>query len=328
MARSYRLGLLVTFALLVEMGNTRAQTSSDQVAVSLTPRARPASAPDPDVTIRSESSLVQIPAHVTTATGASVTDLRAENFRITDGDVEQTIVHFSKDDAPVSIGLLLDISGSMKSKVREVSEAAASFFRTTGAGDEFFLIEFSDRAKLCVPFTSDADRVYNRIRAMSPFGMTSLLDAVYLGLRKMNRAHNIRKAMVIFSDGGDNWSSHSMRQVKKALMESDVQVYSMGMFDPAEVKPGSVEETKGPRLLEDLAEQSGGRSYPVRNVNDLPTISAEVGKELRNEYLLGYYPSHLVRDGKYHQVRLKLVLPDPALVLRATYRSGYYAAVE
>ncbi len=202
--------------------------------VEIVPRSRPTSAVRvPDVrpaSIRVDSSLVLIPVHVTTPLGATVTNLARENFQLFEENAEQTISLFANDDAPMSIGLLFDDSGSMKKKKGKVSEAAAAFFILANKEDEFFLVEFNDRAKLVVPFTGDVDELSSRIDASKPFGRTALLDGVHLALRYMKHARNLRKALVLLSDGGDNWSRHNLREIKNALLESDVQVYAMGIF--------------------------------------------------------------------------------------------------
>lgn len=261
-------------------------------------------------------------------TGESVTNLGRENFRLMEDNVEQTITHFTKDDAPVSVGMLFDASGSMVKKMPMACEALATFFKTANPEDEFFLVEFNERAKLAIPFTTDSDEIYKHVARVRPAGRTSLLDAVHLALAHMKRARHLRKALVILSDGGDNWSRHSVREVRTALLESDVQVYGMGIFDPSGSRKLTTEERNGPRLLDQLAEQSGGRHYRVGNLNHLPAISAAIGNELRNEYLLGYYPRSVTRDGKYRQVKLKLSIPDPPHELRTYYRRGYYAPTQ
>jgi Ca-activated chloride channel family protein len=288
--------------------------------------AQKPSPPAVEALLRTDSTLVLIPTHVTTAAGSSVTTLGRDNFRLMEDDVEQKIVHFSQDDAPVSIGILFDSSGSMRAKMHKASEAAAAFFKTSNAEDEFFLVEFNDRAKLVVPFTKDSDEIYQQIVRTKPFGRTSLLDAVHLALRQMKGAHNSRHAIVILSDGGDNWSRHSAREVRNALRESDVQVYAMGIFDPG--AKNTEEEKNGPELLADLTEQSGGRNYRVDHLDDLPTISARISNDLRSEYLLGYYPKDPSRDGKFHKVAVRLALPGLVNQLRTYYRRGYYAPSE
>ncbi len=253
-------------------------------------------------TLRVDSSLVLVPTHVTDARGATLTNLQKENFHIFEGSAEQTIASFSKDDAPVSVGLVFDMSASMRTKMQTASEAVASFFRTSNQGDEFFLVKFSDKASLAVPFTADSSELYDKIVRTKPWGRTSLLDAIDLALRQMKRARNDRKAIVILSDGGDNWSRHNVRKIRGALLESDVQIYAMGIFDLTELANCPAEERNGPRLLDEIAEQSGGRHYRVDNLNELPAISAKIGNDLRSQYLLGYHPTNFSRDGKYHQI--------------------------
>jgi Ca-activated chloride channel family protein len=292
-----------------------------QIPATITPR--PSKPVEPQAVLRTDASLVVIPAWVTTAAGASVTSLNRENFRVTEDDVEQKIAYFIKDDAPLSIGLLFDTSGSMRNKMEKASESVSAFFKTANTEDEFFLVEFSDRAKLTIPFTPDSGDIYSHIARTKPFGRTSLFDAIGVGLKHMKKARHSRKAIVIISDGGDNWSWHTARQIRSALLESDVQLYAMGIFD-AELSKSPSENRKGPALLDELAGQTGGRHYPVDDLNDLPSISAKIGTDLRNEYLLGYYAT-AGRDGKYHHVKVNLAVPDGMPPLRANYRRGYYA---
>lgn len=302
-----------------------AQLADTEGGIAIVPRTRPAPVTrDAEPLLRIDSSLVQVPVHVTNAIGMSVMGLNPNNFRILEDRVEQTISTFSMDDAPVSIGFLFDASGSMRSKMKKSAEAAAAFFRTTNPEDEFFLIEFNDRARLIEPFTSDSDVVYRQIAATRPNGRTTLIDAMYLAVRQMKKARHMRKAIVILSDGGDNWSRRSAHELRSALLEADVQVYAMGIFDQ---EMRTEEERNGPRLLDELTEETGGKLYPVENLEELPYISERIGRELRSQYLLGYHPTNTARDGKYRQVVVKLATPD-ARDLRTYYRRGYYAPAD
>jgi Ca-activated chloride channel family protein len=264
---------------------------------------------------------------VTNASGASVTGLVQREFRVFEDNVEQTVSSFFTEDAPVSVGLLFDSSGSMRTKMDKACEAAASFFRTANPQDEFFLVEFNDRARLLVPFTTNIDAIYQQIARIRPYGRTTLLDGVHLALAQMKHARYARKALVIFSDGGDNWSRHSVREVKRSLVESDVQVYAMGIFDSNYLEKHPIEEQYGPKLLDDLALQSGGRHFPVDTLDHLPAISERVGRELRSQYLLGYHPANDARDGKYRKVKVGLAVPA-VHDLHLDYRRGYYAPEE
>lgn len=270
--------------------------------------------------IRVDSSLVLIPVHVTNAMGTIVANLAKSDFEITDDSVPQTITHFSMDDAPASIGLVYDCSGSMRDKMHQSAAAAEAFFRTANPEDEFFLVEVGNRAKLAVPFSGVTDDIMSRIKRTKPFGRTALLDALQIAMTQMKRARNSRKALVILSDGGDNQSRHNARQIRAGLLESDVQVYAMGLFSGDDRKRSS-EERRGPELLDNLAKQTGGRLFPVSKLDDLPAISARISDEVRTQYILGYSPLNGSRDGKYHRVKVTVNSPD----LHTYYRQGYYA---
>jgi Ca-activated chloride channel family protein len=295
--------------------------------VNIEPRFRPEAIPAVD--LRVDVPLVLIPVHVTTPLGASVNNLNKINFRIYEDTVEQTITHFASEDAPLSIGLLFDASGSMRNKMRQASEAAAAFFKTANREDEFFLVEFNERAKLSVPFTQNSDALYDRIVRTKPMGRTSLLDAVHLAMKQMKNAKNPRKAIVILSDGGDNCSRYTESEIKSAMREADVQVYAMGIFEPPDnSRKLTREEQNGPRLLDELAEETGGRHFPVQDLNDLPAVCARIGNELRNQYLLGYAPLNEMRDGKYRHVTVIIAPPPDMPPLRAHHRQGYFAATQ
>ena len=281
----------------------------------------------PRADLRVDVPLVLIPAHVTTPLGFAVTNLQAQNFRLFEDGVEQRIIHFSSEDAPVSIGVLLDTSGSMRGKLRKSAEAAAAFFRTANNDDEFFLIEFNERPKLTAPFTRDSNEIYKRIAHAHTFGRTSLLDAIHLALDQMKNAQNARKAILILSDGGDNRSRFTESEIKSAMREADVQVYALGIFDPEDRPKRTPEERNGPRLLADLADETGGRHFSVDDLDDLPGLCERIGMELRNQYVLGYYSANPVEDGKFRHVKVTVVPPDNMPPLRAHNRQGYYAGV-
>jgi Ca-activated chloride channel family protein len=317
-----------TFLLSCSFGMAFQPDSEYPVMIATRAAAKPATELLP-AHLRVDTSLVLVPVHVTTTLGISVTDLSKTNFQIYEDNVEQTITHFAKDDAPASIGLVFDASGSMRNKIHKSSEAAAAFFKTANREDEFFLVEFNERPRLAIPFTFDSDELYNHIVHTRTVGRTSLLDAIHMALVQMKKAANPRKAIVIVSDGGDNCSRYSFGQIKNALVESEVQLYAMGIFDPDDgPKKRPPEEVKGPGLLSELAELSGGRHYPIDDLNELPKISEQIGVELRNQYVLGYSPANLERDGKYRTIKLSLAPPAGMPSLRTQYRRGYYAPAQ
>src|SRR5271155_4283822 len=280
----------------------------------------------PVADLRVDVPLVLIPVHVTTPLGVSVTDLSKTNFRVFEDGAEQQITHFASEDAPLSIGVLFDASGSMKNKIAKSAEAVAAFFKTSNTEDEFFLIEFNDRPRLAVPFTQDSEQIYRHIAHTRAWGRTSLLDAIHLALGQMKNAKNLRKAIVIVSDGGDNRSRYTESEIKAAMREADVQVYALGIFDPDDQPKRTREEKDGPRLLGELADETGGRHYPVETLDELPELCARIGNELRNQYLIGYAPTNGADDGKYRHVKVTMVPPPSMPPLRAHHRQGYYAS--
>ncbi len=308
------------------------QTPSSEPVVSIIPRPTLTVGLNPDAVpsehLRVDASMVLVPVHAISATGANVTDLAADNFRVFEDGVEQKVSYFSQDDAPLSVGLVFDSSGSMSNKIRKSATAAAAFFKTSNAGDEFFLVEFGERPRLITPFTSDCDEVYQKIAHTKAFGRTPLIDAIHLALIQMKNARNSRKVIVILSDGGDNRSRLTRGQIKGALLESDVQLYAMGIFDAGDLLKHSREEQDGPRLLDELAEHTGGRVYTIDNLDDLESISSQLGTALRSEYLLGYMPSNRSRDGKYRHIKVGLAISSGNPIPSISYRRGYYAPVE
>ena len=300
--------------------------------VNIVPRSRAFAAKIPEnyphADLRVDVPLVLIPAHVTNPAGVSVPGLSKDNFKLFEDNVEQKIIHFASEDAPLSIGLLFDASGSMENKIRKSWEAANAFFKTANSDDEFFLVQFSDRPKLLLPFTQDSEEVSQRIARVKPFGRTALLDAISVGLSEMKKARYTRKAMVIVSDGGDNRSRYTRGEIKNALLESDVQIYAMGIFDLDSSHKQPAEERNGPMLLNELADITGGRHIAVENLEDLPAVCARIGRELRNQYILGYYPTNETRDGRHRSVKVTVTPPDKMPPLKAYYRRGYQAPIQ
>lgn len=281
--------------------------------------------PAPKANIRVDSTVVLIPVTVTTPMGQFVTGMDRDNFRIFEEKVEQKIVHFASEDAPLSVGLVFDSSGSMGSKLSKSREAAAQFFKTANPEDEFFLVQFADRPELVVPFTHSIEEIQNRLTFTQSKGKTALLDGLYTALNHMKKAKNPRKAIVILSDGGDNSSRYTENEVKNLVREADVQIYAIGIFEPISARGRTAEELSGPSLLNEIAEQTGGRHFPVENIGELPDVAAKIGIELRNQYVIGYSPANQERDGKYRRVQVKLVQPRGLPPLRAFWRLGYYA---
>ncbi len=274
--------------------------------------------------IRKDVSLVLVNVTVTDPYGRLVTGLDQENFRVFEDGKEQEIMRFAEDDVPISIGMIFDVSGSMTDKIAKSRMAAVQFFKTANPADEFFLVDFADRAELATMFTSSIEELQNRLLFSAPKGMTALLDAVYLGMSEMKGARNARKALLIISDGGDNHSRYDYSDVKRFLRETDVQIYAIGIVDP-DACDRTPEECAGPGFLQGLASMTGGRSFTVKNLDDLGDIATKISMELRNQYVVGYRPRNTTRDGKWRKIKVKIRPPRGLPPLTVYSRYGYYA---
>jgi Ca-activated chloride channel homolog len=273
--------------------------------------------------LKTETELTLVNVTVTDPIGRLVTGLDREHFRVYENGTEQEILKFTSEDAPVSIGVIFDMSGSMTDKIDKSRLAAVQFFRTANPQDEFFLVNFNDRAQLVSQFTASVDELQNRLMYTAAHGLTALFDGVYLGLSQMKGAHNTKKALLIISDGGDNHSRYSETDVRKFVQEADVQIYSIGLF---ETDGGPTpEERSGPSLLNDLTGMTGGRSFVVQNLNDLPDIATKISMELRNQYVIGYSPTDRAHDGKWRKIKIKLRPPKGLPPLTVDAKNGYYA---
>jgi len=272
-----------------------------------------------------DTTLVLIPVTVVDPMNRFVLGLHKGDFHLYEDGAEQTIANFSGEDAPLSVGIAFDSSGSMSDKLRTSRRAAIQFLRTMNAQDEAVLIEFGDQAALTVGFTNQFDVIQNKLASVAPGGLTAMFDGAQLALHEMQRAKNPRKAIVIISDGGDNNSRYSAREIESLVREADVQIYAMGVFQPSIFAGLSKEEVNGPRMLSQLAEQTGGRAFTASDANDLPSVAARIAIELRNQYVLAYRSKNRNNDGKYRKVEVKITPPAGIPSLKVHWRLGYYA---
>jgi Ca-activated chloride channel family protein len=276
-----------------------------------------------DARIRVDVNLVQVPMTVTDPMNRLVTGLEKENFVLYDNNVGQTIKYFSSEDAPLTIGVIFDLSGSMSSKFVRARKALTEFLRTSNPQDEFFVVGFNDRPAVIVDYTSDPDDVEARMVMLKPENRTALIDAVYLGIDHLRQAKYERKALLIISDGGDNRSRYTEGELRRVVRESDVQIYSIGIFD--NYAP-TTEEQLGPELLKDICEMTGGRLFNVGgDVGDMQDIASRISAELRNQYVIGYTPSDVKHDGNWRKLKVRLVPPPGLPQLTVHFRQGYYA---
>jgi Ca-activated chloride channel family protein len=272
--------------------------------------------------IRTSANLVLVPVSITDDRHRPVVGLDQENFQLFEGKKPQEIKNFSTEDLPVSVGILVDTSGSMSCKLEQAREAVIQFSDAANPQDEFFLITFADTPQLTTDFTTSPEHIENDLLTSRSKGQTSLLDAIYMGIRKMRDAHYARKALLILSDGGDNHSRYTEKDVKAALKEADVTVYAVGTYDRY---VSTREEVLGPELLSTIAGITGGHAFTITNASELPDVTRKIGAQLRHQYMLAYQPQALPHDGKWHKISVKLRLPKKLnYLLRVEARPGYY----
>ena len=339
----FRASVLAAAALLASASLSSGQSAEDQVHLKpddalkapSTPKvttdqqkaALPQGVSDQELasygeTIRVNADLVLVNVTVTDPMNRLVTGLDKENFRIIEQNQPQDIRHFSNEDAPVSLGVIFDLSGSMNNKIDKAKEAVVEFFKTANPQDEFFIITFADKPELLHDFTTSIEDIQGKLVYAVPKGRTALLDAVYYGIDKMKDAKHPKKALLVISDGGDNRSRYTDNEIKRIIREADTQIYSIGIFDVAR---GTPEEISGPELLSELSEETGGRLFTISDPSELADTAVKIGVELRNQYVLGYRPTNAAHDGRWRKLKVKLLTPKGLPTLNVHAKAGYYA---
>jgi Ca-activated chloride channel family protein len=270
-------------------------------------------------------NLVLVPVTVTDPMNRVVVGLGPDDFEVLEGKEPQAIQHFSREDAPLSLGIILDCSGSMRNKIEQAREALSEILKIGNPQDEFFLIKFADRPEETTNFTPAVDGIASDAEIGVPRGRTALLDAIYMGLTKMRQAKYRRRALLIISDGGDNHSRYTEGEVKSLVKEADVMIYAIGIYDHYSA---THEEYLGPALLSQVSSLTGGRTFTIDSPSDLPPIAQRIGTELRDQYVIGYNPGNSRRDGKWHKIKVKIRLRKRFRHLQVYAKAGYYAPSE
>jgi len=278
--------------------------------------------PRPEI-IRVSADLVLVPVTVTDDLNHPQTNLTRENFAVYEGEKLQQVRYFSAEDSPISIGLLLDVSASMQDKIDTERRAVEQFFRNANPEDDYFVITFNNRPRVLSDVTQSTSGIETELGLVQPSGSTALLDAVYMGITKLQRAQYRRRALVIISDGGDNASRYKLREIKSIVAESDVMVYAVGIFGTSPFK--TFEEAMGKRWLSAMTDVTGGRTTTIEDLTKLPEECALLSRELRTQYVLGYKPSEVAADGKWHKIKIVVTKPSDAGRFRSFYREGYFA---
>lgn len=282
-----------------------------------------AKSPAPSRTIRADVDFVLVPTVVTDRKGSAITGLESNQFTILEDKVPQPIVSFSKEEVPCSVGVILDLSGSMRQKLPAATAAVRAFLDGFNPEDEIFLMAVSSRPESLLSFTDDVGSLHNRLLYARVEGNTALIDTVFLALHRMRAARNARKALFIVSDGMDNNSRYSKAELLRVVEEQDVSIHTIGVATRA---PGKkpvelVEESRGLALMSDIANRSGGLNFTVVNAEDIRPATIKIGQAIRDQYVIGYHPAGRQDAGKWRSIQVKVTSPQ----MRAYARKGYYS---
>jgi Ca-activated chloride channel family protein len=266
--------------------------------------------------IRVNVDSVRVRVAVSDSLNRFVTGLQPEHFKVYEDKVEQTVVNFTSEASPVSIGLIFDTSYSMKPKIVKARQSAVSFLDDGTFQDEFFLVLFSDRAHLAQDITTDLRKIQNRISDSEARGSTALFDAIYIGLDKIRQCKHAKKALIVITDGEDNHSRYTFAEIKEFAREIDCQIYVLGEHGT---------EGYGEGIAQELSRMTGGRVFFPNSLEELDYFVELIHSELRHQYVLGYIPTNKRRDASWRKITLKLDPPPGLPKLYLHHREGYYA---
>jgi Ca-activated chloride channel family protein len=331
--------IIFTCVALVALSTSHAQQKQGTPAPTPAPTATPLLTPSTtqsttqpsssgtsqnDENIVVNTDLITLTVTVTDQYGRYVSGLTKKHFAVFDDKDQQNIEYFSDDDAPVTVGVIFDVSGSMSGdKLSKARTALSRFIETSHNMDEYFLIGFNSRAQLLLDKTRDGNAVLDKLTFVETKGQTALYDACYLGVEKVTRGTHPKRAVLLISDGQDNNSRYTFSELRRLLKESDVVVYSIGILGGND--PGSALGMHGQALLDELSAVSGGKAFFPNTEAEMDEIFERIALELRHQYSIGYRPENFVNDGKWHKLKVKVTPPRglPRLFVRS--REGYYA---
>ena len=274
-------------------------------------------------TLKIDVDLVLVSATVTDSLNRYVSGLEGSHFQVWEDKIEQKVEYFSAEDVPISIGVIFDVSGSMKDKIATARQAAATFLKTGNPEDEYFLVEFANRPEVASDFTTDVTKLQTKLIMTPAKGMTAMYDSVYLGLEKLKEGTNPKKALLLITDGEDNRSRYTFQNVKEFVKEQDVQIYGIGIVDDWNSQLGA--GRTGRALIEELSELTGGQAMFPDSVYELEDICTKIAVELKNQYVLGYHSTNGAKDGKWRKLRVKVNPPKGIQRLNVRAKQGYYA---
>ena len=277
----------------------------------------------PASTLKIDVELVLVNATVTDSLNRYVSGLEAQHFQIWEDQIEQKIEYFNAEDVPISIGIIFDVSGSMKDKINTARVAATTFLKSGNPEDEYFIVSFANRPEMMADFTTDITKLQSKLILTPAKGMTAMYDSVYVGLEKLKEGTNPKKALLLITDGEDNRSRYTFQNVKEFVKEQDVQIYGIGIVDDwnSQLSAGKT----GRAMIEELAEITGGGAYFPDSVYELEDICTKIAVELKNQYVIGYHSTNETKNGKWRKLRLKVNPPKGIQRLSVRAKQGYYA---
>lgn len=260
--------------------------------------------------------------------GQFVSDIPKDDFRVFEDKIEQKVSVFTKEDVPVTMGLVIDNSGSMKDKRSQVNEAALSFVRTSNSADEVFVVNFNDEYYLDLDedFTSNPEELHEALEKIDTRGSTALYDAIIGSLDHLKKGHKDKRVLLVITDGDDDASRKDFTYTVKAAVQSNAVIYAVGVFSDDDRKNNKKMVRKSKKDLSTLAEATGGLAFFPDNLADVDPVCAQIAKDIRNQYTLGYYPTNTAKDGSFRTVKLDLIPPKGRGKLSVRTRTGYYAA--
>ena len=325
-----RIGQILLLSVFAVLGSTftLAQSTDD---VHIVPRRNSDASAGNSPALRArpmrvDVDLVLIPVTVTDDRNHPVLSLSAQDFTLYEDGVPQQVRYFSHEDAPISVGLVLDCSASMKNKIEYEGLALEQFFANANSADEYFAVTVSDKPRLIATAADSVGTLQERLASSPPKGHTALYDAIYLAISQLRTARYQRRALLIISDGGDNISRYTRGEIKHAIEESDVLTYAIGIFDDDPVPLlKTIEERMGRDWLSELTDVSGGRTIAADDRRRIPDISAIISRELRSQYVLGYRSKDSAHDGKWRKVTVRVAQPTGAARLQVHSKQGYRA---
>lgn len=306
-----------------------ARQSQPQVSPSTQPQApnAPQDTQQGPYKIRSQVSLVVLHASILNDRGTFVPGLKQESFRVFEDKVEQKLSVFKQEDVPVSFGLVIDNSGSMRDKRLQVNAAALTFVKTSNPQDEGFVVNFNDDYYLDTEhdFTSDLNEMKTALERIDARGSTALYDAVIGSLDHLKKGTRDKKVILVVTDGEDNASRHSLENTVEQAQRNDAVIYAVGLFSDDDLKHNRRAMKKARGALSQLANATGGLAFFPEDTNDTEAICTQIAHDIRNQYTLAYYPTNVARDGSFRAVQVDVAPPRGVGKLNVRTRTGYYA---